>query len=119
MFLAGAAVECLVPPEAGGDAQRLAPVLAQPRERLQQEILVGHRVAHLERRVPRGQHRQVVVVQVLNRLRVVDLQLVVRDLVDPRTDHLAEKLAPRLAADRLRHHADRLLGLDEAEWHGG
>jgi hypothetical protein len=45
------------------------------------------------------------------------LELVLRDLVDPRAHYLAEKLATRLATDRLRDDADRFLWLDEAEGH--
>ena len=72
---------------------------AERRERPEQELLVGDRLADLERGVPGGKHREVVIVEVLHGLRVVDVQLVVRDLVNPRGDHLAEKLAARLPAD--------------------
>ncbi len=109
--------KAIVAAEAGRDLQRLAPVLAEAGERLEQELLVGDRLADLERRVPGGEHRQVVVVEVLDGLGVVDLELVLGDLVDPGANHLAEQLPPRLAADRLGDDADRFLWLDEAEGH--
>src|SRR5215212_2909947 len=71
----------------------------------------------LERRVPRREHRQVVVVELLDGLRVVDLELVVGDLVDPRAHDLAQELAARLAPDALGDDPDRFLRLDEAQWH--
>src|SRR3954467_3229525 len=67
--------------------------------------------------MPRGKHRQVVVVEVVDRLRVVGLELVVRNLLDPRASHLAEQLAASFAADRLGDDTYRFLGLDEAEGH--
>src|SRR3712207_7118678 len=69
---------------------------------------VRHGRAHVERRVPRGEHRQVVVVEVLHRLGVVHLELVLRDLVDPGVDDLAEQLAAGLAADGLDRKSTRL-----------
>ena len=96
-------------------SRRCSPEL---REGLQQELLVGYRLADLERGVPRGEHRQVVVVEHLDGLGVVHLQLVVGDLVDPRAHDLAEQLAPCLAADGVRHDANGFLGLYEAQGHG-
>ena len=64
-----------------------------------------------------GQHREIVVVELVDCLGVVRLELVLRDLVDPSAHDLAEKLAARLASDRLRHDADGFLWLDEAEGH--
>src|SRR3954471_22516426 len=52
LLLAHARVEGLVTAESGGDPKRLAAQLAEPRERLQEELLVGDRMADLERRVP-------------------------------------------------------------------
>ena len=49
--------------------------------------------------------------------RVVRLQLVVRDLVDPRANGLTEQLAAGLAADGVGDCADRVGGIDEAERH--
>src|SRR3954452_21076036 len=94
-------------------------MLAQALERLDQELLVGDRMPYLHRRVPGGQHRQVVVVELVDRLRVMGLELVLGDLVDPCAHDLAQELAARFAADRLGHHADRFLRLDEAEGHRG
>ena len=105
------------PRKPGGDLQRLAPVLAEAREHAHEELRVGDRLADLERRVPGGEQVQVVLVEVGDRLGVVDRQLLVGDVVDPRAHDLADELAARLAADRLGDHADRILGLDEAEWH--
>src|SRR5690349_1302101 len=85
LLLADAGVESLVAAEAGRDAQRLAPQLAEAGERLEEELLVRDRVPDLERRVPGGEHREVVVIQLVDRLRVVRLELVLGDLVDPRT----------------------------------
>src|SRR4051794_12288024 len=48
LLLAHARVEGLVATEAGGDPKGLAAQLAEPRERLQQELLVRDRMADLE-----------------------------------------------------------------------
>ena len=93
-------------------------LLAEVREGAEQELLVRDRVADLERGVPGREDRQVVVVELLDGLRVVHLELVLGDLVDPRADDLAEQLPARLAADALRNDPDRFLRLDEAQWHG-
>ena len=119
LLLADAGLERLVAAEARGDPERLAAVLAERGERLQQELLVRDRVADLEGRVPGREHRQVLVVELVDGLGVMGLELVLRYLLDPCANDLAEELAPRLAADRLGHDADRLLGLDEAEGHRG
>ena len=74
-------------------------------------------VPDLERRVPGGEHREVLVIEVADGACVVLAQLLLGDVVDPGLDHLGEQRAPRLAAHRLGHHADRLGGLDEAEHH--
>ena len=50
-------------------------------------------------------------------LGVVDRQFLVGDVVHPRAHDLADELAAGLAADGLGDHADRVLRLDEAEWH--
>ena len=88
-------------------------------ERADQEVLVGERRANFHRRVPRRQHREVVLVEVGHRLGVVRCQLGLGDLVDPGAHELAEQLTAGLAADRLRDHADGVLRLNEAQWHGG
>jgi hypothetical protein len=90
---------------------------AEPGEGLQQELLVRDRVTHLKGGVPCGEHREVVVVEVVDRLRVVDLELVVGNLVDPGVDDLPEQLTPSLAPERLRDDANRLGRFDEAEGH--
>ena len=56
-------------------------------------------------------------VELRDRLRVVLLELVVGDLVDPRAHRLAEQLAARLAADRVGDGADRVGGVYEAQRH--
>src|SRR3954463_4494472 len=66
LLLADAGVEGLVAAEARPDPERLAAQLAQAGEGLQEELLVGDRVTDLERRVPCGQHREVVVVQLVD-----------------------------------------------------
>src|SRR5947209_16367208 len=68
--------------------------------------------------MPGGQQREVVLVQVGDRLRIVGLELGFGDLVHPRLHDFAEDLATRLAADRLGDHPDGVLRLDETEWHG-
>ncbi len=49
--------------------------------------------------------------------RVVGLELVVGNLVDPGADRLAEQLPTGLAADRIGDRADGIGGIDEAEGH--
>ena len=112
-------LERLLPAEARRDLERLAAVLAQRREDVDQELLVGNRMADLERCVPGGQHREIVLVQVGDRLGVVGRELRLGDLVHPRLDDLAEDLATRLAANGIGDHPDGVLRLDEAEWHRG
>ena len=58
------AVERLLAAEAGGDLQRLAPVVAERREDVDEEVAVRDRLADLQRGVPGGEHRQVVLVEV-------------------------------------------------------
>ena len=110
-------LEGLLAPEARRDLQRLAPVLAQAREDVDQELLVGDGLAHLQRGVPGGQHREVLLVEVRHGLRIVGLELALGDLVDPRPNDLAQELAAGLATDRLSHDANRILWLDEAKGH--
>ncbi len=57
-------------------------------------------------------------VELGDRLRVVDLELGVGDLVDPGANRLAEQLATGLAADRVGNCADGISWIDEAERHG-
>ena len=65
--------------------------------------------------MPGGEHRQIVLVEVGDRLRVMGLELGLGDLVDPRANHLAEDLATCLAPDRVGDDPDRVLRFDEAE----
>src|SRR5436190_22873717 len=65
LLLADAGLEGLVAAEAGRDAERLAAVLAELGEGGEEELLVRDRLTDLEGGVPRGEHRQVVVVEVL------------------------------------------------------
>ena len=76
-------------------SRRLSP---ERRERADQELPVGDRRADLHRGVPGGEHRQVVLVEVGDRLGVVGRELLLGDLVDPGAHQLAEQLAARLAA---------------------
>src|SRR3954452_6527735 len=119
LLLGHAGVEGVLPAQAGGDLERLAPVLAQRLERADQEVLVRERSADLHRSVPCGEHREVVLVQVRHGLGVVRCQFGLRDLIDPGAHELAEELPAGLAADRFRDHADGVLRLNEAQWHGG
>ena len=72
VLLGDAGVERLLAAEAGGELQRLAAVLAERGEGAHQEVAVGDRLADLERAVPGGEHREVVLVELGDRLRVVD-----------------------------------------------
>ena len=92
-------------------------MLAEAREGPKQELLVSDRVPDLERGVPCGEHREIVVVELFDGLRIVPVELVVGDLVDPGTHDLAEQLAARLAPHALGDDPDRFLWLDEAERH--
>ena len=103
--------------EASGDLERLAAVLAEAREHADEEVGVGDRLADLQRGVPGGEQVQVVLVEIGDRLGVVDRQLLVGDVIHPCAHDLADKLTARLAADRLGDHADGVLGLDEAKGH--
>src|SRR5215217_7604330 len=118
LLLRDAGVERVLAAQARRDLERLAPVLAERPEGAQQEVLVGDRRADLERGVPGCEHRQVMLVQVVDGLRVVRRELLVGDLVDPRADQLAQQLPAGLAADRLGDDADGVLRLDEAQGHG-
>ncbi len=60
---------------------------------------------------------QVVLVEVGDRAGVVDGELLVGDVVDPRAHNLADELAAGLTADGLGDHADCVLRLDEAQRH--
>src|SRR3954454_21561344 len=119
LLLLDARVERLLAAHAGGDLQRLAARLAEGGERVDEELAVGDGRGDLHRGVPRGEHGEVVLVEVGQRLGVVRRELLVGDLVDPRADQLAEQLAAGLATDRLDHDADRILRIDEAEGHVG
>ena len=92
-------------------------MVAEARERADQELLRGHGAAEVERGLPGREHRQVVVVEILDRLRVVCLELVVGNLVDPGVHHPPEQLASGLPSDRLGDDADGLLRFYEAERH--
>ena len=88
--------KAFLPPEAGRELERLATVVAERVEGAHQEVAIGDRLAHLHRAVPGGEHRDVVLVELGDRLGVVLLELLVGDLVDPGAHRLAEELAARL-----------------------
>src|SRR4051794_30652666 len=67
--------------------------------------------------MPRGEHRDVVLVELGDRPCEVTLELVVWDLVHPGPDSLPEQLATGLAADRVSDCADGVGRVDEAEGH--
>src|SRR5829696_2862586 len=71
LLLGDPGIERVLAAQAGRDLERLAPVLTQLAERVDQEVLVGDRRADLQRRVPGGEHRQVMLVEVVDRLGVV------------------------------------------------
>ncbi len=60
---------------------------------------------------------QVVLVEIGDRLGVVNRQLWLGDVIHPCAHDLADQLAARLAPDRLGDHSDCVLWLDEAKWH--
>src|SRR4051812_23891629 len=119
LLLGDAGVEGLLPAEPGGDLQRLALVVAEAVEDADEEVAVGDRLADLQRRVPGGEHRQVVLVEVGDGLGVVQLELAVRDLIHPGAHDLAHELTAGLAPDRLSDDTYGVLGFDEAERHRG
>ncbi len=93
-------------------------MLAEAAERADQEVAVGQRVADVHRRVPSGEHREVVLVELGDRLGVVSVELVVGDLVDPGAHRLSEELAAGLATNGIRNDADGIGWIYEAERHG-
>src|SRR4051794_35509795 len=117
LVLGHAGLECLLAPEAGGDPQRLAAVLAERREHAHEELPVGDRLSNLERGVPGGEHVQVVLVEVGDRLGVVGFEVGLGDLVDPGANELAEELPSRLATHGFGDDSDGITGLDEAQGH--
>src|SRR5579875_899988 len=118
LLLADAGLERLLAAEAGGDLQRLTPVLAERGKDVDEELLARQRLAHLERDVPGGEERQVVLVEIGDRLGVVGFELRLGDLVHPGADDLAEDLPACLTAHRVGDDADGVLRFDEAEGHG-
>src|SRR5207237_7820669 len=75
VLLGDAGVDRLLAAESGGELERLATVLTEGAEGGHQEVAVGNRLAGLEGAVPGGEHREVVLVELGDRLRVVDFQL--------------------------------------------
>ncbi len=71
-----------------------------------------------KRRVPGGEQVQIVLVEVGDRLGVVEGELLVGQVVDPCAHDLTDELPAGLAADGVRDHSDGVVGLDEAERHG-
>src|SRR4051812_36861810 len=63
VLLGDSGVDRLLAAEAGGELHRLAAVLAEGAEGAHEEVAVGDRVAYLERAVPGGEHREVVLVE--------------------------------------------------------
>ncbi len=53
---------------------------------------------------------QIVLIEPRDRFGVVQRELLVGDVVDPRAHDLANELAARLAAERLGDNSDRILG---------
>jgi hypothetical protein len=65
--------------------------------------------------VPRREHREVLVIELSDGLRVVLGELRLGNVVDPRLDHLGEQRPTGPAPDRVGDHPDRLRELDEAQ----
>ena len=74
-------------------------------------------MALIEGAVPGGEHREVVLVELGDRFRVVDLELGVGNLVDPGAHRLAQQLAAGLTTDRVGDDTDGVGGVYEAEGH--
>src|SRR4029450_13942515 len=104
---------------AAGELERSPAVIAEGLEGAHQEVAVRKRLAHLHRAVPGGQHRDVMLAELGDGLRVVLLELVVRNLVDPGAHRLAEQLAAGLTADGVGHRSDGVGWVYEAECHLG
>src|ERR1700729_844575 len=117
LFLGYACLEGFLALEAGGYLQSLTAVLAQAREDADEEVGVGNRMADLERGVPGRQQVQVVLIQAGDRALVMERELPVGKIVNPCAHHLADELPAGLAADGVGDHSDRVVRLDEAEWH--
>ena len=110
-------VDGLLAAEAGGELEGLAAIVAERAEGTHEEVAVGDRVTDLERAVPGGEHREVVLVELGQGLGIVSFELVVRDLIDPGSHRLAEQLATGLTTDRVRDRTDSVGGIHEAESH--
>ncbi len=65
--------------------------------------------------MPGREERQVVLVEIGDRFRVVRLELGLRDLVDPRPHDLSEDLAACLTPNGVGDDPDGVLRFDEAE----
>ena len=118
LLLADTGLEGLLAAEPGGDLQRFPAVIAQRWEHVDEKFLVGQRVAHLQRHVPGRQQRQVVFVEVGDRLGVMRPELGLRNLIHPCAHHLTEDLATRFTTNRVGDHPDGILRFDEAQGHG-
>src|SRR3954449_5175955 len=99
-------LESLLATESGGELESLAAVVAERVEGSHQEVAIRDRLADLHRTVPGGQHRDVVLVELGDRLRVVLLELLVGDLIDPGPYRFTEELAAGLAADGVGDRPD-------------
>ena len=98
-LLRDALLEGLLAAEAGGELEGLALVVAEGLEGAHQEVAVRHRLADLHRAMPGREHRDVMLVELRDRLGVVLVELVVGDLIHPGAHGLTEELAARLTAD--------------------
>src|SRR3954447_25462151 len=117
VLLGDAGVDRLLAAEAGGELEGLAAVFAEGVEGAHEEVAVGDRLADLERAVPGGEHREVVFVELGDRLRVVDFELVVGDLVHPGARRLPEELAASLSTDGVGDGPDGVGWVYKAEGH--
>src|SRR3954468_13254622 len=117
VFLGDARVDRLLAAEAGGELEGLATVVAEGAEGGHQEVAVGDRLARLQGAVPGGEHREVVLVELGDRLGVVDFELGLGDLVHPGAHRLPEELAASLTADRVGNGPDGVGWVYEAERH--
>ena len=118
MLLGEPPIHRLLAAEPGRELQSLAPVLSQSRlEGGHQEVAVGNGVSNVHRRMPRREHRDVVLIELRDRPGALEIELVVRNLVDPGAHGLSQELPAGLAADRVGDRADRVRGVDEAQGH--
>lgn len=90
-------------------------MLAERAESAHQEVPVGYGLTEVHRAVPGGKQGKIVLVQISQGPGVLGLQFLLRNLVNPCTKSLSEKLATRLTTDRIGDDVNRIGWIDKAE----